>query len=1283
MGRSAHLFNAEETGSVPGKEPESVRTATPPLRIIVSPGMTIESSVIGVNGLALAWESAAVVLGALALGLLAGALARHRPGRDAKAAAEKHEWERQVESLRRIAGELTRTPDVEGVVRALLDEIGALFRVGFVALAFVSDDGAEASGFLARSHGEDIPWWPDVRLDLQRDSSGIASAVFDASSFAVYDAAGSKRINTRLAAEVGAKSAAFVPLIDDDRVIGVISVAATDEHRVFSSEDLAAMLALASEATLALERIRSGIALAEALERERLIASIGRSLRTELDLSTALQAAVAETAQALGATRCFIKLGAEVGDLAVAAQWSAEGAVAVDDDTTLAISDLAAQELRTVAVSDLDVSPDVFEPSLRDTDHLHALGVRAGLATPIVVRDRLAGVLAVHRNVPPVWSQGELLLLEAVAAEAGLAVRLGRLLEENRDRLDQQTGLLRAAQVLSGELELDVVLQRLADELAALLQADAADCYLYDTDRDTLRCAAVHGFDESLVGFEFPASAGLAGRAVREEQALTATDYGDLGEGVPHPAYDGFTDVIVAPMRWSGNVQGVLGVGRRGPRPFDEQEAGVLEAFAGLASLALRNADTFSRSARQARVQRGFYRIASVLGPSLSRAATLDAVAQAAADALGAASSVVLMPHRERLVPAGSHGIPPAFAALLADGVGVADGPLGRSASEARVIAAPQVAEDDRLPFGWQEAAATAGFRSLLSVPVDAPRQESGGLVVMFFADERQFSDDDLGLARHLADATRGALERSELFEAERSARALAQQLARTGRLLTTELDPAAVLEEVVQQAPELVNADACAIRVLEDGELVVSAAEGPGAEEAIGTRSAANAWLSGDVVQSRSPVALENPGGDPRLRELDAMLAGGNAAYLGVPLAGPEGAPLGVLAVYAVEPRPWRDEEVDALLALAASTSAALSNAELYQRVALERERSLAILANIADGIVAVDREGQVVLWNAAAERITGVPGEDALGRTPEEVLQRTLESDTETPQGDRLVPIMRGREEVLLSVTEAVMRDPAGAVAGRIFAFRDISADRLVEQMKSDFVSTVSHELRTPLTSIYGFAETLLRRDVIFGDEERTTFLGYIASESQRLTGIVDALLNVARLDTGDLQVHLAPTDVRDLVDQVVQSAQDGGANGHRFVVELPSEPLAASADPDKLRQVFTILLENALKYSPAGGTVTVGAERKRETVEVSVADEGIGIPQADQDQIFRKFYRGADADSRVGAGGTGLGLFIARGLVAAMGGRIWVDSREGEGSTFAFELPLAATLTEARVT
>jgi PAS domain S-box-containing protein len=1150
-----------------------------------------------------------------------------------RARADRTSGARQLESLRRVAGELARTADVDGVARTLLDEIAALFEVPFVALTFVSEDGREASGYLGRLRGRDIDWWGDLRLDLEREPSGIASAVFEAAAFTVFDTAGSGVVSSRLVEATGAKSAAFVPLLVQEQVIAVISVA-DDEPRAFSSEDLSLMQTLASEAAVALERLRASIALGDALSRERLLASIARRLRSDLELSAALAAVVEETGRALRASGCLVVMNEPEEPERIAAEWRDPSAPT--------------------------------EPE----------GEADALAVPVLAADVPVGELRARRGSAVAWSQGDVALVEAVAAEIGIAVRLARLLEENEERLAQQGALLRAAQVLSSELDLGVVLQRLADQLADLLDADAADCYLLDHDKGVLRCAALHGFDESLLGFEFPSNRGLAGLAIREGRPLIESEYGEILDPVPHPSYDAFTDVIAAPMHWSDEVQGVLGVGRRGGRRFSQRDAGVLEAFAGLASLALRNAETFSQSSRQARIQRGFYRVASVLGQSLSRAATLEAIAQAAAEALGGVSAAVLVPSGGRLDTLGTHELPDQLELLLSTRAAEGDGPFVRAAAEGRIVASPSLETDDRLPEDLRSSAVERGYRSFLSVPVEAPRGEGRGLVLIFFDVERSFTEDDLELARHLADATRGALERSELFEAERSARALAQQLSRTGRLLTSELDPAAVLDEVVQQAPELVNADAAVFRMLDGDELVVTAAEGTGAEEALGSRSPAGGWLSGDVVQSSAPVALADAVSDERLRALDPMLASGHAAFLGIPVAGTEGATAGVLAVYATLPRAWREEEIEALQAVAASTSAALSNAELYQRVALERERSVAILANIADGIVAVDRDGNVVLWNSAAERITGIPASAALGRAPLEVLQRNLEAPEDSPPGDRLVPIMRGREEVWLSVTEAVMRDPLGAVAGRIFAFRDISGDRLVEQVKSDFVTTVSHELRTPLTSIYGFAETLLRQDVMFGEQERQTFLRYIASESQRLTTIVDTLLNVARLDTGDLQVNISEMDVRHVVGQALATARAAGDNGHRFVVELPEEPLEARADPEKLRQVFSILLDNALRYSPDGGTVTVGASLHRDRVEISVADEGVGIPQSDQEQIFRKFYRGADAELRTGAGGTGLGLFIARGLVTAMGGRIWVSSREGEGSRFSFELPVAAT-------
>jgi PAS domain S-box-containing protein len=942
----------------------------------------------------------------------------------------------------------------------------------------------------------------------------------------------------------------------------------------------------------------------------------------------------------------------------------------------LPVSNLAARERRTVAVPDVLDAPELADPALGSVESLTRLGTKAVLATPVIVFERIIGVLAVHRPEPGPWSPGDVALVEAVARELGLALDTARLLDENERRLGEQAALLKAAQTVTSELELDAVLQRLVDEVAELLGSDAVDCFLLDQERGMLRCAAVHGSLEGIVGFEFPADRGLSGRAIARGRPVLSDDYGSLPDAVPHPSYEGFRSAIVAPMRWSGEVMGILGVGTRDEaRRFTQGDASLLEAFANLAALALRNAESFAERTRQARIQRGFYRIAAVLGQPISREETFDALAQAASDALGGGSAAVLLPRDDDLRLEGMHNLPGLLVQFMSDGLGDPAGPLRAAARNGRVLAAPKLDDDDRFDQEWRNVARESGYGALLAVPVEAPHTDECALVLVFYAEERRFADEDLELARNLAGAARGALERSELFEAERRARALAQKLARTGSTLATELDPAAVLDEVVRQAPTLLDADAAVIRLLAGDELVAQAGSGDDSEAVLDSRVPSTARLAGDAVQSRTPVAVPDAREDQRLLQADPMLAAGYASCVAAPLVGPEGAVQGVLSVYCRGPRAWREEEIGALAAFAGSASAALSSAELYQSVALEKERSVAILSNIADGIVAVDREGKVVLWNAAAERITGVPGLDALDRPPSEVLQRELESGEEVPAGERLVSLRRGGEEIWLSLTEAVMRDPAGAVAGRIFAFRDISSERVVEQMKSEFVSNVSRELRSPLTSIYGFAETLLRDDVLFGEEERNTFLGYIASEAGRLTSIVDRLLAVAQLDSGDLHVQLAPTDVGEIVTEVVSAAKQSLVlDGHEFVLDLPPEPLAADADREKLRQIVMDLVENAVKYSPGGGTVRVSARCRDDTVEVSVDDEGIGIPQSEQSRIFAKFYRAESAGRDLASGGTGLGLFIAKELLAAMRGRISVRSVEGSGSTFVFTLPLS---------
>ena len=1162
----------------------------------------------------------------------------------------------QLTGIASLSAKLVRARDKQAVARVLIDACVSLLTIDLAAVALVTEDGKRAHGLLGVDADGDIDWWPSVSLDFDTEPSGVASAVFEGGPVVVYDVAASQQVNRRLADRSGAKSAVFVPLISEERVTAVLVLATTTAPRVFTGRELSQLQVLAAEAALALDRARSADALEEALDRERLVASIGRKVRSELDLDDVLTVAVEVTGVATGVDRCFLRLGEPSKPMPIAAQWTAAGVAPIGALANhLAVSNLAARKRETVALGDIRDEVVLADPALGGIESLLELDTRAVLATPILVFDRMIGIFGLHRAEPGVWSDAEIALAEAVARELGIAIHAAQLLHENAQRLEQQTALLTAAQAVTSELRLETVLQRLVDEVAKLLDADAADCYLYDNDNSLLRCAAVHGLDPALVDFEF-----LAQRSVDTR----------FEEPLPHAAYEGFAGALSAQMRWSGERRGVLGVASRDPdRRFGELEKNLLETFAGLASLAVRNAASFEQSVRQARVQRGLYGIASALSEHLSQSATLDAVADAANEALGGSFTVVLMPGAHGLELAASHRVPGELAATLEDAIPESAAVLVTAASERRLLAASSLDDDDRFGHDWRRL---AGVRSLLAIPVDPPRREEGGLVVVFFAEQRAFTEDDLELGRRLAGAARAGLERSELYEGERTARALSQQLARMGSLLATELEPAAILEEVADQAPALLGADACAIQLVEGDQLVVSAVGGPTAPPVAGTRSPSTARPGGDVVQTRSPVVHADAVSDTRLVGDDPMLAAGHAAYLGVPLVGMEQGLQGVLAVYSVRPRVWREEEVEALAALAGNASAVLSNAELYQRVALERERSYAILSNIADGIVAVDREGRVVLWNDAAETITGVPAAAALGRTPVEVLQRELASGDEGTSGERLLSIQRGGDELWLSLTEAVMHDPVGSVSGRIFAFRDVSSERIVEEMKSTFVSTVSHELRAPLTSIYGFAETLLRRDVLFGEEERRTFLEYIASEAQRLTSIVDALLSVARLEAGDLQVELAPTDLRAVVSDAVTSIEETSVvNGHRFVVALPDEPLAASADREKLGQILRNLLDNAVKFSPGGGTVTVEAHRRAGRVEVRVVDEGEGISEADRERIFSKFHR---ADSTGGYGGAGLGLFIARGLVLAMGGRIWVDSADGGGSSFAFELPLA---------
>ena len=401
------------------------------------------------------------------------------------------------------------------------------------------------------------------------------------------------------------------------------------------------------------------------------------------------------------------------------------------------------------------------------------------------------------------------------------------------------------------------------------------------------------------------------------------------------------------------------------------------------------------------------------------------------------------------------------------------------------------------------------------------------------------------------------------------------------------------------------------------------------------------------------------------------------NTSGLVVPLIA-RGRTLGTISLGTIEGQP-RFDESDLVMAmeLARRISLALDNARLFSE-AQERAHAAEALEYVDDGVILVDEAGIVRLWNPTAAISLRQPAVEAVGRPIAELLGgdwHSLESripvasEPKAGGGSRVqtLPVEVQGEERWLSIS--AVRFPGGTV----YAFRDVTDERAVEQMKTDFVSTVSHELRTPLAAIYGAAMTLRRRDVAVEESQRERLLEVVSSEADRLARIVNDILWASRLESGRMSIAIERCDAAAIANEVVDVLRSRAPEGIEVVVSKSRGLPQVAADPDKLRQILTNLIDNAIKYSPDGGRVEVEIGRSGGRVRFRVADEGLGIPPAEQDRIFEKFFR-LDPNLTRGVGGTGLGLYISRELVLRMNGRIWVDSDGRSGSSFFLELPIA---------
>ncbi len=524
------------------------------------------------------------------------------------------------------------------------------------------------------------------------------------------------------------------------------------------------------------------------------------------------------------------------------------------------------------------------------------------------------------------------------------------------------------------------------------------------------------------------------------------------------------------------------------------------------------------------------------------------------------------------------------------------------------------------------------------------------------------------------------------------------EHLVEIGALISSTLGQDEILR-LMELACKLVHAETGSVLLLDEttNELYFRAALGEKGAQVAPYRLRVGEGVCGWVAEHREPALVNDPAHDPRFRrDIAEAVDFVPRSILCVPLEA-RGRLLGVVEVLnRRDGRGFDTADLGLFRAFANQAGIALDNARLVARLRqkidlanaelieanrelkLEKSRIEAIVRGMADGLVALDAAGIVQLVNPAAELMLGVREQELQGRHFEEafshdglrdLMDAAVHADDRPRRAE--VAVEEPERRILAAYASPVPGD-GDQEAPIIVALSDITALKELSEMKSDYVSAVSHELRSPLTSIKGFVAALGGNH---GQEldppTREDFHTIIQHECDRLLRLINDLLDVSRLEAGKpLRLNLETVDIAERLRQAIQ-AQGTYTDRHRFALHLPDGLSPVQGDPDRFDQIVANLLSNAVKYSPDGGNISVAVRDVDGHIEVAVTDSGIGMGPEHLATVFERYARVETRGTRH-IRGTGLGLFLSKQLVELHGGRIWVDSELGKGSTFTFRLP-----------
>jgi PAS domain S-box-containing protein len=503
--------------------------------------------------------------------------------------------------------------------------------------------------------------------------------------------------------------------------------------------------------------------------------------------------------------------------------------------------------------------------------------------------------------------------------------------------------------------------------------------------------------------------------------------------------------------------------------------------------------------------------------------------------------------------------------------------------------------------------------------------------------------------------------------------------LLEIAQAITQELNQDTLLKRILDISAEMLAGQAALIALREErGGWIVASSHGipPAFLRYLDPLLAA-------VPDHEDPARFELPEINRLLQNLTRSVGLGWLTGVGLPLIARQQV-IGVIFVFRSYLGVFSANDRALLQSFADQAAIAVYNARLYTQVSREIQRLDALLDTAADGILIIAPDHKIERCNPALARMLGVRGEDVRGKLHEDfilwdrrVQGQTLEQAEAggwplTPHSTLYIEgdlKRKGLPSLAVGITYSSLMSPEGHLVNILATVRDITHFREAEEIKSTFISIISHELKTPVALIKGYVGTLRREDAAWDRDIIQDSLAVIEEEADRLTDLIENLLDASRLQSGALKINLSDVDLAAITHHIIERFKTQ-TNIHSLIADFPEKFPVILGDENRLTQVITNLLSNAIKYSVRGGEIRLTGQIRPKHIICCVSDQGPGIAPEDMPHVFDRFYR-SNAASRT-TKGAGLGLYLAKAVVEAHGGRIWVDPTRGEGARICFSLP-----------